>query len=148
MLIFVLYDANWLTAQLRTCKCQKVDDFFSQICTTTNKKIFDIETRTPISGTTLSGFGKRRRLVCAYYLNDRIRLCGTLHQSTNSMCTVNAIPSVDIDDQEMAMAALNGLPVIYERLTVALDAVGNDEKSFSFDIVKSRLLQEEQRALE
>jgi len=55
---------------------------------------------------------------------------------------------VDIEDQEMAMAALNGLPASYESLIVALDAVGNDEKSFSFDIVKSRLLQEEQRALE
>ena len=55
---------------------------------------------------------------------------------------------VEIDDQELAMAALNGLPSAYESLIVALDAVGNDEKSFTFELVKSRLLQEEQRAME
>ena len=46
------------------------------------------------------------------------------------------------------MAALNGLPRSYEGLLVAFDAVGYDAKSFTFDVVKSRLLQEEQRALE
>ncbi len=55
---------------------------------------------------------------------------------------------VDIDDKEIAMAALNGLPPTYEGLIVALDAPGNDDKAFSFDLVKSRLLQEEQRANE
>ncbi len=55
---------------------------------------------------------------------------------------------VDIDDKEIAMAALNGLPSTYEGLIVALDALGNDDKSFTFDLVKSRLLQEEQRATE
>ena len=55
---------------------------------------------------------------------------------------------VDIDDKEMAMAALNGLPSTYEGLIVALDALGNDDKTFSFEMVKSRLLQEEQRANE
>ena len=53
---------------------------------------------------------------------------------------------VDIDNKELAMAALNGLPSTYESLIVALDALGNEEKSFTFELVKSRLLQEEQRA--
>ncbi|CDF40831.1 unnamed protein product, partial [Chondrus crispus] len=54
--------------------------------------------------------------------------------------------SVNIDDKEMAMAVLNGLPARFEALIVALDALGNEEKIFSLDFVKSRLLQEEQRA--
>ena len=55
---------------------------------------------------------------------------------------------VEIDDKELAMAALNGLPSSYESLIVALDALGNDDDTFTFDLVKSRLLQEEQRANE
>ena len=71
------------------------------------------------------------------YLNRVKQLAATL-KSMN----------VDIDDQEMAMAALNGLPSSYEGLIIALDALGNDTKTFNFDLVKSRLLQEEQRANE
>ena len=54
--------------------------------------------------------------------------------------------SVNIDDKEMAIAVLNGLPARFQALIVALDALGNEEKIFSLDFVKSRLLQEEQRA--
>ena len=71
------------------------------------------------------------------YLNRVKQLAATL-KSMN----------VEIDDQEIAMAALNGLPSSYESLIIALDALGNDEKVFTFDLVKSRLLQEEQRASE
>ena len=45
------------------------------------------------------------------------------------------------------MAALNGLPASNESLIVAPDALGNDEKCFTIELVKSRLLQEEQRSL-
>ena len=45
------------------------------------------------------------------------------------------------------MHAQNGLPASYESLIVALDALGNDEKCFTFELVKSRLLQEEQLSL-
>ena len=51
---------------------------------------------------------------------------------------------VNVDDEEMAMALLNGLPEKFDPLISALDALG-DEKVFTFDFVKSRLLQEEQR---
>ena len=51
---------------------------------------------------------------------------------------------VAIDDEEMAMAMLNGLPERFDPLISALDALG-DEKTFTFEFVKSRLLQEEQR---
>ena len=53
---------------------------------------------------------------------------------------------VDIDDKEMAMAVLNGLPPHYDSLIVALDALGNEDRLFTLDFVKSRLLQEEQTA--
>lgn len=55
---------------------------------------------------------------------------------------------VIIDDKELAMASLNGLPSSYESLIVALDALRTEGNSFTFDLVKSRLLQEEQRAQE
>jgi hypothetical protein len=53
---------------------------------------------------------------------------------------------VEIDDNEMAMALLNGLPDRFDGLISALDALGNEDKIFTFEFVKSRLLQEEQRA--
>lgn len=48
----------------------------------------------------------------------------------------------------LATAALNGLPFSRESLIVALDALGNDDDLFTFDLVKSRPLLEEQRASE
>ena len=54
---------------------------------------------------------------------------------------------VDIDDKEIAMTVLCGLPDKYEHLIVAIDAVATDE-NLTLDFVKSRLLQEEQRMLE
>ncbi|CDF32368.1 unnamed protein product [Chondrus crispus] len=53
--------------------------------------------------------------------------------------------SVEIDDKEIAMAVLNGLPSRFDNLIVALDALGNEDKVFELEFVKSRLLQEEQR---
>ena len=52
---------------------------------------------------------------------------------------------VKIDDEELAMAAFMGLPSRFDNLLVAFDALGDTEK-FTFDYVKSRLLQEEQRS--
>ena len=52
---------------------------------------------------------------------------------------------VDIDDKEMAMAVLNGLPDRFDNLISALDALGNEDSAFCLEFVKSRLLQEEQR---
>ena len=53
--------------------------------------------------------------------------------------------NVEIDDKEIAMAVLNGLPPRFDNLIVALDALGNEDKVFGLEFVKSRLLQEEQR---
>ena len=53
---------------------------------------------------------------------------------------------IDVDEKEVAMAVLNGLPPQYENLIVALDALGNEDKLFTLEYVKSRLLQEDERA--
>lgn len=37
--------------------------------------------------------------------------------------------NVDIDDQELAIVVLNGLPSSYEGLIVALEGLGKEEKS-------------------
>ena len=54
---------------------------------------------------------------------------------------------VEIDDKDVAMTVLCGLPDKYEHLIVAIDAAANDD-TLTMDFVKSRLLQEEQRILE
>ena len=55
--------------------------------------------------------------------------------------------SVHIDDQDIAMTVLCGLPAKFEHLIVAIDAVADDTK-LTMDFVKSRLLQEEQRMVD
>lgn len=51
---------------------------------------------------------------------------------------------VHIKDSEIAMTVLNGLPPSFDYIITALDAIGNDA-TLSLDLVKSSLLQEEQR---
>lgn len=50
-----------------------------------------------------------------------------------------------VDDNEIAMAALNGPPSSFKHLIGALDGLGNDYKLFTFDFVKSQLLEKQQR---
>eukprot|EP00171_Calliarthron_tuberculosum_P009009 IDg9009t1 len=52
---------------------------------------------------------------------------------------------VAVDNNEMAMALLNGLPEKFDSLICAIDAIGDDEKLFTFEFVLSRCEQEEQR---
>jgi hypothetical protein len=52
-----------------------------------------------------------------------------------------------IDQTEVAMAVLKGLPSKYDHLIVALGALGDDTK-LTMEFPKSRLLQEEQRKSE
>lgn len=51
---------------------------------------------------------------------------------------------VEVHDQELGMTILCGLPSKFEQLIVAIDNVADDEK-LTLDLVKSCLLQEEQR---
>ncbi len=62
------------------------------------------------------------------------------------MASVLESMGVTIDDKEKAMAVLNGLPKRFETISTALDAIGDDDPSFTFDKVRSRLLQEEKRS--
>lgn len=52
---------------------------------------------------------------------------------------------VEIDDKEIATAVLDRLPLSYETMFVSLDALGSDDSSMLYHLVKSRLLPEEQR---
>lgn len=52
----------------------------------------------------------------------------------------------NVEDKEIAMAALNGLPWSFEHPIVTLDAACNDDELFTFDFVKSWLLEEKQRS--
>lgn len=45
---------------------------------------------------------------------------------------------VCIDDKELPMAVLNGLPGKYNALITALDTIGDDNNAFTFDKVRSR----------
>lgn len=51
-----------------------------------------------------------------------------------------------MDDKKLAMAILNGLSSTYESLFVALDELRTEENSFTFYLVRSSLLQEEERS--
>lgn len=66
---------------------------------------------------------------------DRVQHLGSILKSMK----------VDIDGQEMAMAILNGLPEQYKNIIAAIDSLGDDIKTFTLNLVKSRLVQEEQR---
>jgi hypothetical protein len=50
---------------------------------------------------------------------------------------------VTIDEEEVAMAVLNGLPPKYDNLIVALDTICDDTK-LTLEFTKSRSMQEEQ----
>lgn len=54
---------------------------------------------------------------------------------------------VQIDDKEMSMAVLNGLPQLHSTLIPALDAIGDEDASFTFDKLRIRLLKEESRTI-
>eukprot|EP00171_Calliarthron_tuberculosum_P010547 IDg10547t1 len=62
------------------------------------------------------------------------------------MASVLESIGVLIDDKELAMAVLNGLPEHYQPIITALDAIGDERDSFTLEKVRSRLLQEEKKA--
>lgn len=54
---------------------------------------------------------------------------------------------VTIDDEELATGVLINLSKTFENLVVALDALGNDDENFTYELVKSRLIYEEKRSV-
>ncbi len=63
-----------------------------------------------------------------------------------NMASILESMGITIDDKEKAMAVLNGLAKRFETIITALDAIGDDDPSFTFDKVRSRQLQEENRS--
>ncbi len=61
------------------------------------------------------------------------------------MASVLQSMDVTIDDKEMDMVVLNGLPSRFETIITALDAIGDDDPSFTFDKVRSRLYRKRRR---
>lgn len=91
--------------------------------------------------TLLNKLSARRKFYTATMENGK-KMLTYLNRVKQLAATLMSI-DLNIDDQELAMAALDGLPPMYGSLIVALDALGNDDMSFTFDLVKSRLLQEQ-----
>lgn len=56
--------------------------------------------------------------------------------------------NVAIDNKELSMTALNGLPSSYETLIIAVDSPSNDETIFTFDLMRTRLRQYAQTVIE
>ena len=93
--------------------------------------------------TLLNKLAARRNFYTAVMLSNEkiLSYINRIRQLASTLKSMN----VHIDDIEMALAVLNGLPERFGSLISALDALGNDDDTFSLDLVKSRLLQEEQR---
>lgn len=94
--------------------------------------------------TLLNKLTARRRFYTATMHNGE-KMLSYINRVKQMAATLKSM-GVTIDDEELAMALLNGLPSSYESLIVALDALGSESKVFTFDHVRSRLMQEEQRA--
>lgn len=91
------------------------------------------------SHTLLNKFAARRKLypvtmqygeMMLSYLKPEKCLAGTLNDMT-----------VEIEDRGMAMPLLNGLLRSFKNLIVLFDSLGNMDRLFTLDLVRSRLLQ-------
>ena len=110
---------------------------------TTAKEMWEVILDIYEKHTLLNKLAARRRFYTAT-MNDGEKVLGFASRIRQLAATLKSM-GVTIDDSEMAMALLNGLPDRFDGLISALDALGNDEKLFTFEFVKSRCQQEEQR---
>eukprot|EP00171_Calliarthron_tuberculosum_P023184 IDg23184t1 len=110
----------------------------------TAKEMWTLITNVFERHTLLNKLSARRKFYTATMLDGEkiLKYANRIRQLATTLKNMG----VDIDDNEMAMALLNGLPDRFDSLISALDALGNEDKIFTFEFVKSRLLQEEQRA--
>ena len=92
--------------------------------------------------TLLNKLAARKRFYTAsLQANESIlKFSNRIRQLAASLKSMN----VDIPEEEMAMALLNGLPDDYKALISAIDAA-DDSTQLRWDFVKSRIMQEEQR---
>ena len=70
-----------------------------------------------------------------------LKFSNRIRQLSSSLKSMNVI----ISESEMAMALLNGLPDEYRALISGLDTIDSNESELSWEHVKARVLQEEQR---
>ena len=93
--------------------------------------------------TLLNKLAARRRFYTAK-MKDNEKILAYAARIRQLAATLKSM-SVPIEDSEMAMALLNGLPDRYDPLISALDAANIDDDHLTFEFVQSRCLQEEQR---
>lgn len=93
--------------------------------------------------TLLNKLSARRRFYTAKMEDgEKIRsFAACLRQLASTLKSI----SVDVKDNEMAMALLSGLPDRFDGLTSALDALVDDAKTFTLAFVLVRVKQEERR---
>ena len=96
--------------------------------------------------TLLNKFAARRRFYTAKMDEDEkiLPFASRIRQLASTLKSMN----VPMDESEMAMAFLNGLPDRFDSLISALHTLETDSKSFTMKFVQSRCLQEEQRYLQ
>ena len=92
--------------------------------------------------TLLNSLTARRRFY-SVKMNDGERALTFISRVRQLASDLKAM-DVKVEDDDIAMTVLCGLPPKYEHLIVAIDAAKEDSE-LTFDFVKSRLLQEEQR---
>ena len=93
--------------------------------------------------TLLNKLAARRRFYTAK-MHDNEKILPFAARIRQMAATLKSM-SINIEDSEMAMALLNGLPDRFDSLISALDASHTDDKQLTFELVQSRCLQEEQR---
>ncbi len=93
--------------------------------------------------TLLNRLSARRRFYTAKMgeTEKLLEFSGRIRQYASSLATMG----VHVEDQDMAMTLLCGLPSQYDMLISALDAVSDDSQRFTFQFVVSRAQQEELR---
>jgi len=93
--------------------------------------------------TLLNKLSARRKFYTAVMTESEsiLKFANRIRQLASSLKAMN----VEIPQNEMAMALLNGLPQEYHALISALDAVDDDDSELEWEFVKSRVMQEEQR---
>ena len=92
--------------------------------------------------TLLNSLSARRRFY-SVKMNDGEKALAYISRVRQLAADLKAM-DVKVEDSDIAMTVLCGLPSKYEHLIVAIDAATGDS-SLTMDFVKSRLLQEEQR---
>ena len=93
--------------------------------------------------TLLNKLSARRKFYTAAMSENEtvLEFCNRLRQLASTLQSMN----VSIEDSELAMALLCGLPEPYQPHITALDAIGTEEDQLEFEHVKSRVMQEEER---